>query len=65
MGLQNTVDSLANMLTNRKHKYAAVPSPGNGRKARNDSTPQGLRFMKFAMLAVAVTILLMFTMSWE
>lgn len=66
MGLQETVDSVANIFTTKKHGYSAIPEDGQTRNERlsADQRAQGRRFLKFAMLGVGVTILLMFTMSW-
>ena len=67
MGLQQTVDSITNMLSGNNHKYSAISDPeiAHNERATVEQRASARRFFKYAMVGVGATILLMFTMSWE
>jgi hypothetical protein len=67
MGLQQAVDSVANMFSGNNHKYSAISDPeiSHDERATAEQRASARRFLKYAMVGVGATILLMFTMSWE
>lgn len=66
MGLQQAADSIANMFSGNNHKYSAISDPeiSHDERATAEQRASARRFLKYAMVGVGATILLMFTMSW-